>query len=159
MGAQRFVAGEQYPEQTGMFVGDGDQGLVVADALVGGDHPGGEAVSSLGAGAQGGLQGRACALDQQAAQVVVAAAADATQTRLAAGGVLPRGEAQPGGELAPAAELGRIGDGGRQCAGGQDSDPAQARGAQRARIVAGVARDLAIAVGKQGLDQVSVGVQ
>jgi hypothetical protein len=37
--AQRLVTGERHPEQARVLVGDGEQSLVVADALVGGDDP------------------------------------------------------------------------------------------------------------------------
>ena len=54
------------------------------------------------------------ALDQQRAQVVVAALGDAPQTGLAAAGVLARHHAQPGAELVAALELLEVAHAGRQ---------------------------------------------
>ncbi len=62
-------------------------------------------------------------MDQQGAQVGIAALADAQESRFATAGVLSRHDAHPGGHLSAIFEGLAIAQGGHQCRGGDRSDP------------------------------------
>jgi hypothetical protein len=85
------------PDDAGQLVGHGHGGLVVDVALGEFVGPGAEAVRLLVPGVQ---QHGAGAMDEQAAQVAVAALGDAPQVALEAAGELAGGEAQVTGQVA-----------------------------------------------------------
>ena len=90
------------PQASGGLVSEGDGRLVVADAFGQGQRPGAEAVERLLFLLRqlGTAQHGAGAVDEQHAQVDVAAFGHATETSDMAAGVFARGEAQRTGEVA-----------------------------------------------------------
>lgn len=66
------VAGQHGPKDAGVFVGHGDDGFLPADAFFEVEQPLRDAITAFGCAEKGGL----CALDEQGAQVVVAAFSD-----------------------------------------------------------------------------------
>src|SRR6185503_9980682 len=106
--AHALALGWQGPCDAGVLVGDGDQGTVIAAALLQLERPARDAVLMRA----GDLQHRAGALDQQVSKVGVAALADVAKARFATGGMLSGHQADPGGELPPVLELACIPDGG-----------------------------------------------
>ena len=100
-GVEAFFARHHRPQDAGVLVGHGHAGLLPSHARRQLRQPArGRVVASVG-----GHHRRLGALDQQRAQVVVAAFGDAPQTGLAAAGVLAWHQAQPGAELVAALEL------------------------------------------------------
>jgi hypothetical protein len=61
-------------------------------------------------------------MDQQCAQVDIAAFGDPAESGSTTGGVLSGGEPEPGGELSTVLEVAAIADGGDDGAGGDGSD-------------------------------------
>ena len=98
-GARRPVAIERAlilpggPDDARQLVGEGDSRLVVTATALGMDCPAAQAIriSSAPCGAERGVEHGPGAVDQQCAQVDVAALADAPEPAALAGGVLPRG--------------------------------------------------------------------
>ncbi len=85
----------------GVLVGQGHDGRLPARTLLERQGPSGDGVAAR----MGGVDHRFGALDQQGAQVGVAAFGDRAQATLAAAGVLFGREAEPGAELGAALEL------------------------------------------------------
>src|SRR5574338_1044777 len=81
------------------------------------------------------------AVNEQGAEIGVAALADPQQPLLAPAAVLARHQAGPCGRLAGAFELAAIAQGGDQCRRGDRPDPAQLLQPGRRRIAAGEPRD------------------
>ena len=119
-----LVVREDRPEHAGVFVGDRDQRLVIADAIVGGDHPGLQSTAPIRVAQHRRAQRRSCALRQQAAQVRIAASRNSSEPLLAAGAPLARHEPQPGGEVRAVAEVAGIGNGGHERARRDGTDTA-----------------------------------
>jgi hypothetical protein len=99
------------PQNAGVLVGQRHQSLLLSDTVAQLQQPLRDAVIAIGRGQQSGLG----ALDQQGAQVVIAALGDATQPVFAAGGVLARHQSNPGAELACALELVHVAHGSLYC--------------------------------------------
>lgn len=87
----QFTVRQQSPENASMFGGQRDDRLVVATPVFYGAHPLAFAISPAFQVTQNGP----CAMDQQRAQVDVAALGDASQAGLATARVLPRYQTQP----------------------------------------------------------------
>jgi len=113
------LLGDDGPGDAGELVGQRDGGDVVASALLEGQRPGDEAVrpSALGAG-----QHRSGPVDEEHAQVGVAAFADASQAAGEAAGAFAGGDAEVAGEVAARREAMQVADEGEQRRGGQPSD-------------------------------------
>ena len=105
-----------------MLVGDRDQRLVITLACIQRYDPALQVRGLSGWSPQRHLQCATGALDQQCAQVPIAAATTVAQARLAAGARLTRCEPEPGAELAAVAEDGRVRHRGRKGAGGEHTD-------------------------------------
>lgn len=108
------LARQQHPGLACVLVGDRDQHLPKRQARMQRLDP---ALLGRGPVATDGpraLQGAARTLDEQGAQVALAAAGDRAQARHAAAGVLRRRQSQPRGELPAVAELAAVADGGDQ---------------------------------------------
>src|SRR5215467_1059564 len=69
-------AREECPADPGVLVGDGDEALVIADALPQSHDPVFQLRALVGSSGQGGIERGARSLSQQAAQVGVAALGD-----------------------------------------------------------------------------------
>ena len=102
VGIERFSASHHRPQDPGILVSQGDNGLLPARALTKSHCP----LRDLVVSAVRRQHRRFGALDQQRAQVGVASFGDATQIALAAAGVLTRRQADPGTELGAVLELG-----------------------------------------------------
>lgn len=131
---------EQGPDGTGVFVGQGYGRLVPGFRLLQRFGPAAARVGAPGRVAQFA----ACAVDEQRAQLNVAAFVDAPEPRFPAGGVLSRRESDPGGELAIVAEIVAVSDRGDDDRGGDRSDAAQDGDASCALVVADEGLDLAV---------------
>ncbi len=120
---EALLSGEQHPGDAGGLVGQGDGGnfgRLVSDKL-------GQPRQVRGASALGMADNRHGAGNQQPAQILVTLFGDAPQSHLAAGGGLPRHQADPGRQLTPGLEDRRIGDRGRQRARRDRPDAGDAR--------------------------------
>ncbi len=116
-----MVGGPKAPDG---LVGEGDGGLVVADAVGQVDYPGLCSVEDLALfeGAPGGGERRSGAMDEQGAQIAVAALGDASQAPGIAAGVLARREAEGAGEVTSGVEAGEFAEAGAECGGGDQAD-------------------------------------
>ena len=94
------------PHDACQFVGERDGGLVVAAALCGGECPGPQPIewSATPCGAAAGVEHGARAMDQERAQVYIAAFADPSEAPALARGVLAGGQSEPAGQVAAGAE-------------------------------------------------------
>ena len=105
-----------------MLVGNGHQRLVITLARVKFDDPALQAVGPRRFHPEGGLQRTARALDQEGAQIDIAAQTDSPQARLATRAVLPGGDPQPGTKLPPVFENLRVRNQSCHRTGGDDTD-------------------------------------
>lgn len=119
IGVVILVTGQHRPRLTGMLVGDGHQDLAERKAP-------GEITNPALLGRRirdrrglGTLQTAARTLDQQHAQVSIATVADFSQARLAATGVLTRGQPEPRRQLPAVAEVARLTHAGDERVGGE----------------------------------------
>jgi hypothetical protein len=94
------------------------------------------------------LQRTSGALNQQSAQIDIAAQADMSERRPATGAVLARRQAKPGTELPAIAEDLRVGNGRSQATGCYRTDAEQFAGASCNVTASGVSGDLLVAAGK-----------
>ena len=101
IGVEHLAAVHRGPQDASVLVGQCHHGLLPTRALTQGEHPFGYPIIA----ALGSHHGRLRALDQQGAQVSVAAFGDGAQPVLAATGMLLWHQAEPGGELRATAEL------------------------------------------------------
>jgi len=147
-GIVAFILGEHGPEDAGMLVGDGDQCLVVALAAIELDDPTRQPTGSRWLRVDRCLQGTSGTLNEQGAQLDIAAQPDPSESGLAAGAVLSRREAEPGAKLAPAPEDPGIGNRDCQRVGGDRANAQQFTHALRRRTVLGVSSDLCVAARK-----------
>ena len=90
----------------------------------------------VGLGGQVG-HGGASTMDQLLAQVPIAALADPQQLCLAAGGVLPRCQAEPGRQIPPLGEGAAVSDGCQQRGGVDDADAGNGRQPPRLSVLTG----------------------
>ena len=127
-----------------MFVGDGDQHFAKGQPACQRLDPDLLGCRGLRIGQFGLLQATSCALYQQRAQVVVAAAADAAQVRLATTGVLCGCQAELGRQLSAIRKLMGVADACHQRIGRQWPHTNQLLGAHAAGIGLGVCGNLAI---------------
>src|ERR1700741_1530514 len=91
VGVVTFVLCEHGPQHAGVLVGNRNQRLVVSLAFMELPDPSLQAAGVRGVGRQGRLQRTSGALNEQRAQIDVAAQADMSEPRLAARAVLARG--------------------------------------------------------------------
>jgi len=113
-GIVALVFDEHRPEHTCMLVGDGYQGLVIALTAMKIDDPSLQTICAGGVYPKRRLQRASGPLDQERAQVDIAAQADASQPGPAARTMLSRRETKPGAKLSPVPEDLCIGYRGRQ---------------------------------------------
>ena len=123
------------PQSSRLLVGEGDGGLVVADAFGKGERSGAGAVERLLLLARelGAAQDGTRVVDEQHAQVGVTASGDASETARGTAGVFARREAEGAGEVAPGRETIEVADRGAEGGRGDHADPAgalQALGSQ-----------------------------
>ena len=101
LGIEALLTRHHCPKDSGVLVGHGHAGFLPAHPLNELFEPAAGGVVALVHTHDGGLG----TLDQQRAQIVVAALGDTPQAGLAAGGVLARHDAQPGTKLPAGLEL------------------------------------------------------
>ena len=100
VGIVTFVFCKHRPQNPGMLVGNRNQRLVIALAFMELPDPSLQAACVRGVGTQRRLQRTSGALNQQRAQIDVAAQVDMSQPRPATGTVLPWRQAEPGSRTA-----------------------------------------------------------
>ena len=100
------------PQLAGRFVGQGDRGLVVPQPLRQGQRPVLCAIKldALVAGELDAAQAGACAVDQQHAQVDIAAFGDPAELSSCAAGVFARCQGQGAGEVSSGREAIEVAD-------------------------------------------------
>src|SRR5215831_5168577 len=117
-----FLACEHRPADAGVLVGDGDEALVIADAVAQSHDPVLEVRALVGCFAQCGIQCGTRPLSEQGAQVRIAALSDLAEPILAAGAGLLGHQPDPGGHLPPGAEVAGIADACHYGTGGDWTD-------------------------------------
>lgn len=132
------------PNDAGVFVGDGNQSFVVADARVHARDPLLQSRAFFGSAFEGGLQGRAGALREQAAKIRVAAFGDDAEPLLTTGASLSGHEPSPSSELATVAKIGGVGNRCDHGAGGERSYAAQGADPLRGEVALGVGMDFPV---------------
>src|SRR5450432_1884141 len=152
-GVVAFILGKHGPKDAGMLVGDGDQGLVVALATIQLDDPALQSTGACGLRIDGRLQCTASTLNQQGAQIDVAAQADPSQSGPAAGAVLPRREAEPGAKLTTILEDLGIRNRYRQRTRCEGADTHQFTRALRHWAVSDMSRDLRVTARQTGVQR------
>lgn len=100
-------SGQNRPQDARVFVGHGDQRLVVANPLLELPDPAGEPVVSSRRGDDGGTS----ALNQQGSQIVITLPRDAAEPRLPSAACLFGNKPEPCGKLATVLGLSRIANG------------------------------------------------
>ncbi len=135
------VACQHGPKDASIFVGHGDDGFLPADALMQVAQPHGDAVAAFGGAEQGGLG----ALDEQGAQVVIAAFGNAPQAVFATGRILTGNQAEPGSKLARGIELAHVADSGDEGGSGEFANTAELRGATRLVVLTSMLFDALVA--------------
>src|SRR5215469_8378732 len=113
-----FAAGQHRPGDASQLVGDGYDDFVAWSRLCEPMHP----LSKSSRIVLDAKQDRASTVDQHAAQINIAALADAVQSRLASGGVLSGHDAHPGCKVAAAAKGRSVADGGYGGGGDQRTE-------------------------------------
>src|ERR1700693_979152 len=119
LGVERRAGAKQLPDDAGVLVGQRRRGRVGAAFLFERGGPAAEPIVVLRRGAQG----RTRPMNQQRAQVAVAALADTAQHGLAAAGVLARDQPHKRPQRARIGELPRVAHLGHRRGGRKRSDP------------------------------------
>ena len=108
------------PDNAGQLVGEGDGGFVVTAEFL--EMQGPDAQTVWGGALLGGPEDGACAVDEEHAQVDVAALADGAEAADETAGVLTRGQPQIAGEVTAGGETLNVPDEGDQGGGGDETD-------------------------------------
>ena len=132
------------PDDTGVLVGDRDQRFVIADSLHELHDPGAQSIMFGWSSAQCTLQRGARSLDEQSAQIGVAAMRDAAEPAFAATGTLPRDDAEGGGKLPAIAVITRVAHAGHGGTGGQRANAGHFGQPLRGGVVFGVPSELTV---------------
>ncbi len=148
IGVEDGLPGEHGPQDPRVLVGQSHDALLPAQALPQLHQPPADAIGSFARTHDGRLR----ALDQQGAQVVVAALGDAAQAGLAPCGVLAGHQSEPRAELSGVGELPEVAHAGHDSRSGGRTDTAQRGGLLRALIGAHVGGDALIAPGHLQFD-------
>jgi len=117
------------PEDTSELVGEGDGGTVVSAALEDGEGPGLEVVGAFDAGS--GEQDGARAVDQESAQIRIAALGDGAEMTAQAAGELAGDQAERAGEPSAGSESVQRADEGDQGGGGDQANSRDGEGSRR----------------------------
>src|ERR1700692_4259687 len=130
-----------------MFVGDGDEGFVIADPAVQSDDPLLESRAPEWLSFERNLQSGARALGEQSTQVAVAVLGDYSETLFAAGAILTRHESRPGRQLATVLEIPRVRHGGQHRTGRELTDAGEFAQALGRLVLLHVRMNASIALG------------